>query len=177
MILWEGNLVKAHLVLDREAKTPLHTGGIETIMLIDDSIVSCGTDGHIKWWSLAEIDAAEADEILEIAIQPLKEVSIQTESGEYAHILNVVMGNGIWLINDFKGRLWRVNVEDFSAKIIFEYNSGEITDMAMSDAYNMCVTCGQDGMVKVWDYLRGEAYYQQKFLGKANCLDIMRRSE
>lgn len=76
MILWEGNLVKAHLVLDREAKTPLHKGGIETIMLIEDHIVSCGTDGYIKWWSLAVIDAAEADEILEIAIQPLKEVVI-----------------------------------------------------------------------------------------------------
>jgi len=76
MILWEGNLVKAHLVLDREAKTPLHKGGIETIMLIEDHIVSCGTDGYIKWWSVAEIDAAEADEILEIAIQPLKEVVI-----------------------------------------------------------------------------------------------------
>jgi hypothetical protein len=37
-------------------------------MLIDDQIVSCGTDGYIKWWSLAEIDAAEADEILEIGI-------------------------------------------------------------------------------------------------------------
>lgn len=106
MILWEGNLVKAHLVLDREAKTPLHKGGIETIMLIDDSIVSCGTDGFIKWWSLAEIDAAEADEILEIAILALKEVEIHTEQGDHAHILNVVIGNGIWLINDVKGRLW-----------------------------------------------------------------------
>jgi len=142
MILWEGNLVKAHLVLDREAKTPLHTGGIETIMLIDDTIVSCGTDGWIKWWSLGEIDAAEADEILEIGIQPLKEVSIQTEQGEFAHILNVVIGNGMWLINDVKGRLWKVNSEDFSAKIILEYQSGEITDMAISDAYNMCVTTG-----------------------------------
>jgi hypothetical protein len=52
MILWEGNLVKAHLVLNREKKTQLHIGGIETIFLIDDNIISCGTDGYIKWWSL-----------------------------------------------------------------------------------------------------------------------------
>ncbi len=74
MVLWEGNLVKAHLVLSREDKTPLHKGGIETIFLIDESIVSCGTDGWIKWWSLAEIDAAEADEIAEIGIAPTREV-------------------------------------------------------------------------------------------------------
>jgi len=39
------------------------------------------------------------------------------------------------------------------------------------------VTCGQDGMVKVWDYTRAEAYYSHKFAGRANCVDIMRRSE
>jgi WD40 repeat protein len=47
----------------------------------------------------------------------------------------------------------------------------------MSDAYNMAVTCGQDGMVKIWDYTRAEAYYSHKFAGQANCVDIMRRSE
>lgn len=63
MILWEGNLVKAHLVLDRPEKTPLHKGAIETILFEDDHFISSGTDGYIKWWSLAEVDAAEADEI------------------------------------------------------------------------------------------------------------------
>jgi WD40 repeat protein len=177
MILWEGNLVKAHLVLDRESKATLHKGCIETIILDNDMIISAAADGYLKWWSLAEIDAAEADEILEIGIQPLKEVQILTEQNDPAHILNVVRGNGLWLISDQKGRLWRVNPEDFSAKIIFEYQSGEFTDMAMSDAYNMAVTCGEDGMVKVWDYTRAEAYYSHKFEGKANTIDIMRRSE
>jgi WD40 repeat protein len=177
MVLWEGNLVKAHLVLDRDAKTQLHKGHIEVCMLDDDKIITAATDGFIKWWSLQEIDAAEADEIPEVAISCLKEVQILTEQGEPAHILNVVRGNGMWLINDVRGRLWRVNPEDFSAKVVFEYHSGEITDMAMSDAYNMALSCGEDGMVKVWDYTRAEAYYSQKFDGKANCIDILRRSE
>ncbi len=81
------------------------------------------------------------------------------------------------MINDVKGRLWKVNTSDFSAKVLFEYHSKEITGIAVSDAYNMAVTCGGDGMVKVWDYLRAEVYYSQKFLGRANCVDIMRRSE
>lgn len=33
--------------------------------------------------------------------------------------------------------------------------------MALSDAYNLAVTCGQDGMVKAWDFLRGETYFSQ----------------
>jgi len=76
MILWEGNLVKAHLVLDREKKTPLHNGGIEVILFEEDYFITAGTDGFIKWWPLKNIDDAEGDEIAEIAIAPVKEVSI-----------------------------------------------------------------------------------------------------
>jgi len=102
MILWEGNLVKAHLVLDREAKTPLHNGAIETILFEDEQFITAGSDGFIKWWSLTDIDNAEADEIAEVAIVPTKEVSVKTEDGDYAHIMNMVKGNGIWLIQDAK---------------------------------------------------------------------------
>ena len=84
MILWEGNLVKAHLVLDAEDKTPLHKGMVEVILFEDDYFISAAHDGHIKWWSLAEIDEAEADEVLEVAIQPVKQCNIQTEEGDYA---------------------------------------------------------------------------------------------
>ena len=68
LILWEGNLVKAHLVLDQESKMPLHNGMIEVILFEEDHFISAGHDGQIKWWSLAEIDNAEADEVLEVAI-------------------------------------------------------------------------------------------------------------
>jgi hypothetical protein len=79
MILWEGQLVKAHLVLDADTKKPLHSGTIEVILFENDQFISAATDGYIKWWSLQEIDAAEADEIPEVAIQPLRETHIVTE--------------------------------------------------------------------------------------------------
>lgn len=160
MVLWEGNLVKAHLVLDAEKKTPLHDGHIEVCMLEEDMIITAATDGYIKWWSLAQIDAAEADETPEVAVDCLKAIQIKTEGGEAAHIISIVRGNGLWLISDAKGRLWRVDPKNFDdAKVIMEYISGEITDMAVSDAYNMALTCSEDGTVKVWDYTRAEAYY------------------
>jgi hypothetical protein len=106
MILWEGNLVKAHLVLDIETKKPLHDGGIETILFEDDQFITAGTDGFVKWWHLADIEAAEAGEIAEVAIFPSKEIAIKTDDDDYAQIKNMVKGNGIWLIQDAKGRLW-----------------------------------------------------------------------
>jgi len=41
----------------------------------------------------------------------------------------------------------------------------------------MAITTGEDGLVKVWDYLREKPLYQVKYEGSANCLDILRRSD
>lgn len=124
LILWEGNLVKAHLVLNREEKTPLHKGGIECVLFEDNCFITSGVDGYIKWWGLAEIDAAEADEIAEVAIQPLKEILIKAENGDPAHIVNMVRGKEFWLLNDARGNLWKLNCADFTYTVVLEYHSG-----------------------------------------------------
>ena len=73
LILWEGNLVKAHLVLDQMAKTPLHNGPIEIVYLDGDQFITAGGDGFIKWWRFHDVDNAEADERIEVQIAPIKE--------------------------------------------------------------------------------------------------------
>jgi cilia- and flagella-associated protein 44 len=72
LILWDGNLVKAHLVLDSEKKTPLHNGFIEVVIFDGEHFITAGGDGYIKWWNFAEIDNAEADERIEVTITPVK---------------------------------------------------------------------------------------------------------
>ena len=109
MILWEGNLVKAHLVLDQETKRPLHNGMIEVILFENDEFITAAHDGYIKWWSLAEIDQCEADEVLEVTVEPTKSTSIKTAEGDPAQIINMVRGDNFWLIQDFKGRLWKLD--------------------------------------------------------------------
>ena len=49
--------------------------------------------------------------------------------------------------------------------------------MAISDGGNMCTTVGQDGNIKFWDYVKGEAIAQRQFNGSANCVDLMRKSD
>ena len=156
MILWEGNLVKAHLVLDMDAKTPLHNGMIEVILFENDHFISAAHDGYIKWWSLAEIDNAEADEVLEVSIEPVKTCQVRTAEGDPAQIVNMVRGDNFWLIQDFKGRLWQLDFETLESKSILDFHSGRINDMAISDCGNMCTTVGQDGNIKFWDYVKGE---------------------
>ena len=42
------------------------------------------------------------------------------------------------------------------SKVLLDFHSGRINDMAISDCGNMCVTVGQDGNIKFWDYVSGE---------------------
>lgn len=79
MILWEGNLVKAHLVLDAKNKTPLHNGMIELVILDGEHFITAGGDGYIKWWKYADVDNAEADETVEVEIKPVREKLIKDE--------------------------------------------------------------------------------------------------
>ena len=67
-------------------------------MFEKDQFITAGHDGYIKWWSLAEIDICEADEVLEVAIEAVKQCYIATEKGDMAQIVNMVRGDKFWLI-------------------------------------------------------------------------------
>lgn len=73
---------------------------IEIVYLEGDHFITAGGDGYIKWWKFSDIDNAEADEIVEVAILPVKEKIIKDESngGTPAYIVNMVKGNDHWLI-------------------------------------------------------------------------------
>ena len=172
LILWEGNLVKAHLVLDVPTKKPLHDGIIEVVLFEDEKFITAGTDGKIKWWSLQEIDAAEGDEVAEVKITPQKEVAI-----DGAHIINMVKGNGFWLIQDGAGSLWKMDCKTNKHEQVLNFHSGRINDMALGDTCNLCVSAGQDGNIKFWDYVRKQPIAEKKFDGEALSVDLMRRSD
>jgi WD40 repeat protein len=150
---------------------------IEVVLYEDKNFITAGADGYIKWWPLADIDQAEGDEQPEVAIRPLKEVSISTPEGDYAHIVNMVKGKGMWLVQDAKGRLWQLDAKDYQATVVREFHQGQITDLAVSDSFNMCITTGENGLIKVWDYLRQVPLYQIQYKGRANCIDLLRRSD
>ena len=84
--------------MDGDKKIPLHNGPIEVILFENGEFITAGHDGYIKWWSLQQIDNAEADEIAEVIIQPLREISIKNNDGAYAHIVNMVRGKDFWLV-------------------------------------------------------------------------------
>jgi WD40 repeat protein len=124
LILWDGNLVKAHLVLDAKAKTPLHKGFVEVVMFDGEHFITAGGDGFIKWWKFSDIDNAEADETLEVAIVPAKEKAVRDPAtGEYANIISMIKGKDHWLIADGKGKIWRMYFTTMEPQLITSFHS------------------------------------------------------
>lgn len=97
LIVWEGQFVKSHLMLDIENLTPLHKGMIEVLFQEDDNFVTSGDDGWIKWWNIAEVDTAEAEEGVDFEIKPVKEVFI-SEDGVNAKIITITVSDGKYYI-------------------------------------------------------------------------------
>jgi len=98
MIVWEGQFVKAHLMLNAETKLPLHgtlenRATIEVLLQDDEFYVTAGSDGYIKWWRISDIDSAEADEGIDFALVPTREILIaENEEGKNpAHIMNMIL--------------------------------------------------------------------------------------
>ena len=178
LILWDGNLVKAHLVLDAHKKTPLHEGFIEVVMFDGENFITAGGDGYIKWWKFADIDNAEADETLEVAIAPVREQIVKDPStGEPAYIVSMIKGKDHWLISDGKGMIWKLMMANNEVQLVFNFHSKRIMDLAVPSSINAALTLGEDGQAKLWDFIRDKQFYSRKFIGDGTCTDTMPYSD
>ena len=166
LILWDGNLVKAHLVLDTAKKSPLHNGFVEVVLLDGDHFITAGGDGFIKWWRFADIDNAEADEILEVAISPVREKLVKDpKTGKAAYIVSMIKGKDNWLIADGHGKIWKLPFDTMEAIEITSYHSKKVTDLAIPQSLNSAITLGEDGQVKLWDFVMDRKFYTRRFVG------------
>lgn len=166
-------------MLDDVKKTPLHQGMVEILIQDDEYFISAGADGYIKWWRMSEIDAAEAEEGLDFPIAPVKEVLI-SENGEGknpAYIQNMVLADGKWYIQDRKGRLYVMEKNENTYKCITEFHEKAVTGLVSSPTHNFAVSIGENGMIKVWDFVRKVVAYQSQFLGEGTCLEGMPPSD
>ena len=50
-------------------------------------------------------------------------------------------------------------------------NSGSLNDVSVSDTLNCAVTIGEDGAVRLWDYINRREYYSRKFISEGTCLE------
>jgi len=88
MLLWEGNLIKCVIVVDKETNTKCHQSYINVIFRKEGDIVSAGADGYIKFWDCLAIDNAEGDDFGNFYIKPTSELFISSEDKVNLSIFN-----------------------------------------------------------------------------------------
>lgn len=177
LLLWEGNLIKA--VLSINEKTPCHTGVIHTVTRIGDHIVSGGEDGMLRYWSFNEIDEIEPNEQMKGFISMVKQYMVATNPHESpdkqspALILEIVVYPKYWLIHDALGKVFKVifTESDIKQQEILRFNSGKITGISTSKEGNAVATVGQDGAIRLLDFVNRKEYYSRAFKGKGTCID------
>jgi WD40 repeat protein len=69
-----------------------------------------------------------------------------------AHIIWIDIYQDYWLVQDGLGALWKYYPESDKRDLIFTFNAGKFTDLAVSPLNNCLVTTGFDGCVRLWDY-------------------------
>jgi WD40 repeat protein len=179
LILWEGNLVKAHLVQDHTTMKPCHDGMIEFIVIEGDFVITAGGDGYIKWWKFMDVENAEADDIQEVDIRPIREVLIKDpETGKPAYIVSMIRGEDNWLIQDGHGNILKFFPEaEADVQNLWSFHSKSIADLKCMPNQNGCLTIGQDGVISLWDYLNDKRYYKRQFQGEGTCLTFMKHND
>ena len=175
LIIWEGNLVKAHIQL--EGKVPLHKGMIEVVLVQEKFLITAGGDGYIKWWDLDVIENGEADETFNFFMKPTNVKLIEHQDKTPAYIVSMIRGSNHWLIQDGKGKFFKLNAADLQYEEMMHFHSGKIGEVAIAPHFDVCVTAGFDGVVKLWDYTRQKEVYYTKYSGEALCVDWMPTNE
>jgi len=152
---------------------------IEVLLQDEDYYVTAGADGFIKWWRISDIDQAEAEEGLDFAISPTKEIQItEGEDGKNpAYIVHMIRADAKWYIQDAYGRIYMMPRDSDVYQVVYEFNQGAINDVAISPQHNYALTLGENGLVKTWDYVAKNVAYQSHYAGGGTCLEHMPNSD
>ena len=145
---------------------------IEVLLCEEDYFITAGADGYIKWFKISDVDAAEAEEGIEVELVPVKEVLIaeNEEAKNPAHIVNMVSADKRWYIQDGKGKIYVLSKDTNQYSEIYKFTEGAIMDLCTSPCHNYAVSLGESGLVKVWDYAKKEPFTEKSFLGNGCCL-------
>ncbi|PBJ76813.1 hypothetical protein BCY84_07783 [Trypanosoma cruzi cruzi] len=182
ILLWEGDLVRCCFVREIKktavdgaaalaAQTydywPCHEGTINVVELLGDGriVLTAGEDGYMRYWLASELETAEGE-----GAPPLYEPKCLFEVlvDPHAHIRALTRCRDMdeWVVLDSTGVLWRVpfippNVILGSspgrmkepAQAALRFNGGGITSAAISPIDHTVVTGGEDGTIRLVDYV------------------------
>ncbi|RNF04267.1 flagellar associated protein [Trypanosoma rangeli] len=189
ILLWEGDLVRccfAQEVIKDEVDgavalavqsydyKPCHNGAINVLELLEDGrvILTAGDDGYMRYWRVSELETAEGDGAPPLyAPECLCEVLVDPQ----AHIraMTLCRDTNEWVVLDSTGALWRVPyiaskdilarsrlLAKERARVALRFTGGGITSAAVSPIDHTVVTGGEDGKIRLIDYVTPQQVYE-----------------
>ena len=178
LLLWEGELIKTEIRVSE--KENCHAGPIDVVILEGSTIITGGGDGFIKIWPLKEIEGAEVTDEMPIfeLKKPLKTVALGgTEAGrKAAHVVHMLRGDDHWIVQDSKGSVLKVNLDTGDVKSLFNFHSSGVTGLDVCPFNHCCATAGEDGTVRLWDYIAKVPICTHRSPSGALCLTWAGRS-
>ena len=79
-----------------------------------------------------------------------------------------------WVLSDARGKVFKLNISDWSKDLIFEKNSGKFNGIAASDSLNMIASVGDDSEVRLWDFVNKREFYHRQFYARATCIEWLK---
>jgi hypothetical protein len=145
---------------------------IEVLFQEGENFVTAGKDGWIKWWNVTEVDSAEAEEGLDFAIKPVKQLRIVEDAAglHHAEIINITVTDGKFYIQDQKGKIWRLDRATDKYEVVYDFLQGAITAITYSPTHDYLLQLGEKGELRVVDSASKRVVHKRKFLGDGTCL-------
>ena len=85
--------------------------------------------------------------------------------------ITISMKKEFWILCDAKGKIFKVNLEDFSSEMMYQTNSGKFNGLVASETINAVISVGDDSVVRLWDFANKKEFYHRQFYSKATCID------
>eukprot|EP00948_MAST-09A_sp_MAST-9A-sp1_P001597 g1597.t1 len=159
ILLWEDQFVRC--MIGRPDGEIAHDGEVTHLDIVEDTLISAGRDGFIRWWDMVSILNFEpSDKQPHLELQPMKEVKID---GEIVHILKT---SSIWFVQDARGKLLYVDPdgkEGQNSKSIMESHSGPINAVDASPCDYYAASVGSDCTVRCWNMITNECTFLRTF--------------
>ena len=191
LLMWDGGLIRA--VLLRPGGAPCHDGMIEFIRLDADTgkVYTAGADGYVRVWEYKTLNDAEpgedsveayVDTIAEYLITRGEDSTDSTDptSTTPSSIKSLIMSEpDHWLVQDEKGGLIYVplagetNAPDVNnSKRLFDFHAGSINKLECCSTSDHVITAGDDGTVRLFDYVYKTETFGARFSSPACSLQI-----
>lgn len=75
------------------------------------------------------------------------------------------MSETYWLVQDLNGKILKLEIAenkiDFQLTVVLNANYGKLNGLAVSPIANCAITAGDDGSVRLWDYVNRREFYSR----------------